>query len=488
MHVHLIGVAGSGMGQLAILLREAGHEVSGSDVAFEPPTGPALEAAGVRCVRGWDPAHLDPKPDLVIVGNVIRRDNPEAVAVEARGIARTSMSRALRDQFLAGRRPLVVTGTHGKTTTAAMCAQVLSKSDREPGWFIGGVPRDLPAGAAIGSTKRKLLGASASPAPFVVEGDEYDDVYWSKQPKFLDYVGIGSDDVAILTSIEQDHIDIYPSEASYEDAFRAFVRAMPAGGLLVVDSRATRARVIAQEESRAKVSFYALEGDETGDVTPTWLGATAAPDSAGNSQFDLYAGGVSCGRYALRVPGAHNVRNAIATIAACAEGFGVDVRAARSALARFEGVKRRQELLGEPGGVRVYDDFAHHPTAVAETLAALRARHPGGSLWAIFEPRSATACRALHQAAYAHAFDAADRVILAPLGRTNIPAEERLDLERLAGDLGAAKAATAPTVDAIVERIASEARAGDTIAVLSNGAFGGLHARLLQALQARGAR
>jgi UDP-N-acetylmuramate: L-alanyl-gamma-D-glutamyl-meso-diaminopimelate ligase len=489
MRVHLLGVSGSGMGSLAVLLREAGHDVSGSDVAFDPPTGPALEAAGVRCMRGWDAAHLDEaKPDLVVVGNVIRRDNPEAVAVEARGVARCSMSRALRDHFLAGRRPLVVAGTHGKTTTASMCAHVLAKADREPGWFIGGVPRDLPAGAAIGSTKRRLTAGAAERAPFVVEGDEYDDVYWSKRPKFLDYVGVGPDDVAIVTSVEQDHVDVYPSVAAYEDAFRAFARALPPGGLLVVDARSAAARAIAKEESRARVVFYALDGDDTGDVTPTWLGAPAAQDAAGNTQFDLFAGGVSCGRYALRVPGAHNVRNAVATIAACAEGFGVDVRGTKSALATFEGVKRRQELLGEPGGVRVYDDFAHHPTAVAETLRALRTRHPEGKLWAVFEPRSATACRALHQVEYARAFDAADRVILAPLGRTNVPEGERLDLGRLASDLGVARATAAESVDAIVARLAGEAKAGDTIAVLSNGAFGGLHARLLRALEARSAR
>jgi UDP-N-acetylmuramate: L-alanyl-gamma-D-glutamyl-meso-diaminopimelate ligase len=396
------------------------------------------------------------------------------------------MSRALRDHFLAGRRPLVVAGTHGKTTTATMCAHLLAKTDREPGWFIGGVPRDLPAGAAIGRTKVKLTGDGAGRAPFVVEGDEYDDVYWSKRPKFLDYVGVGADDVAILTSVEQDHIDIYPDVAAYEEAFRAFARAMPAGGLLVVDARAERARAIAQEESKARVAFYGLEGDDTGNVTPTWTGAMVAPDAAGNTQFDLFAGGVSCGRYALRVPGAHNVRNAIATIAACAEGFNVDVRLAKAALASFEGVKRRQELLAAPGDVRVYDDFAHHPTAVAETLAALRARHPGGTLWAVFEPRSATACRALHQAEYAKAFDAAGKVILAPLGRTNVPEGERLDLARLARELGAAKGEAAESVEAIVERLAAEAKAGDTIAVLSNGVFGGLHGKLIAALGARG--
>jgi UDP-N-acetylmuramate: L-alanyl-gamma-D-glutamyl-meso-diaminopimelate ligase len=483
MYVHLIGVSGTGMGSLAVLLREAGHEVSGSDVAFDPPVGPALEAAGVRCLRGWDKAHLDGVPDLVVVGNVVRRDNPEAAAALERALVRTSMSRALRDLFLIGRRPLVVAGTHGKTTTAAMCAHVLSASDRGPGWFIGGIPKNLPAGAAIGRAKRSILGGTAERAPFVVEGDEYDDVHWRKRPKFLDYVGVGPDDVAILTSVEHDHIDVYPSVETYEEAFRELVRAVPEGGVVVVDAHAARATAIAREESQARVVFYALEGDDTGDVTPTWLGALAAYDAAGNAQFDLFAGGVSCGRYALRVPGAHNVRNAVATIAACAEGFGVDVRGTRAALATFDGVKRRQELLGAPGGIRVYDDFAHHPTAVDETLRGLRAKHPGGALWAIFEPRSATACRALHQAEYARAFGAADRVVLAPLGRTNVPEGERLDLARLAEELGS-KASVAPTVDAIVLHVAGEARPDDTIAVLSNGTFGGLHARLLDALAA----
>jgi UDP-N-acetylmuramate: L-alanyl-gamma-D-glutamyl-meso-diaminopimelate ligase len=470
------------MGALAVLLREAGHDVSGSDVAFDPPIGPALEAAGVACVRGWDAAHLEPAPDLVVVGNVIRKDNVEARAAEERGLRRVSMSRALREMFLAGRKPLVVAGTHGKTTTASMCAHVLRRADREPGWFIGGIPRDLPAGAAIGSTKRRLTADGAARAPFVVEGDEYDDVYWSKRPKFLDYVGVGADDVAILTSVEQDHVDVYPDEAAYEAAFRDFVRAVPEGGLLVVDARAARARAIAKE-ARCRLAFYAMQGDDTGDVTPTWLGAAVAPDAQGNVQFDLFAGGVSCGRYALRVPGLHNARNAIATIAACAEGEGVDVKDAKRALAAFEGVKRRQELLGEPGGVRVYDDFAHHPTAVDETLRALKSKHAQGALWAIFEPRSATACRALHQREYARAFDAADRVILAPLGRANIAPEERLDLAKLAEDLGG-KAWVAPSVDEIVPRVAREARAGDTVAVLSNGAFAGLHGKLLAALAA----
>jgi UDP-N-acetylmuramate: L-alanyl-gamma-D-glutamyl-meso-diaminopimelate ligase len=480
MHVHLVGVSGTGMGALAALFREAGEDVSGSDVAFDPPIGPALRELGIRCMTGYDAAHLEPRPDLVVVGNAIRRGNPEAEAAERAGIERTSMSSALRRRFLTRRRPLVVAGTHGKTTTSAMCAWLLWRAGFDPGWFIGGVPKGMPGGARIGSTR---IRPDRGRAPFVVEGDEYDAVYWHKEPKFLDYVGVGADDVVVVTSVEHDHVDIYPDVASYEAAFRALLRGVPPGGLLVCDARDARVRALVAEEARAHASFYALDGDDTGGVTPVWLGAPAASTADGAQTFDLYAGGVACGRYVLRLPGLHNVRNAIAAIAACAEGFGALTADVRGHLAAFEGVRRRQDLLGEPRGVRVYDDFAHHPTAVDETLRALRARHPEGSLWAVFEPRSATACRAVHQAGYARAFGAADRVLLAPLGRANVPEGERLDLARLAGELGP-KAETASGVDAIVARIARDARSGDTVALLSNGAFGGIHERLVAALRA----
>jgi UDP-N-acetylmuramate: L-alanyl-gamma-D-glutamyl-meso-diaminopimelate ligase len=394
------------------------------------------------------------------------------------------MSGALREHFLARRRPLVVAGTHGKTTTSAMCAWMLSKSGLEPGWFIGGIPKGLGLGAAVGSTRVR---PDRGRAPFVVEGDEYDAVYWHKQPKFLDYVGVGPDDVAIVTSIEQDHVDIYPDVASYEAAFHALGAALPAGGLVVCDFRDARVRAVVPPSAKARVVGYALERDDTGDLTPTWLGAPAGTTADGSQAFDLFVGGMACGRFTLRVPGAHNVRNAVGALAACIDGLGLKLEDARAHLATFEGVKRRQDLLGEPDGVRVYDDFAHHPTAVDETLRALKSRHPAGALWVAFEPRSATACRALHQDAYAAAFDAADRVLLAPLGRTNVPEAERLDLARLAGALGA-KAAAMPSVDAIVARIAAEARPGDTVALFSNGAFGGAHGKLLAALAARGTR
>jgi UDP-N-acetylmuramate: L-alanyl-gamma-D-glutamyl-meso-diaminopimelate ligase len=482
----MIGVAGTGMGSLASLFRRAGHRVTGSDARFDPPMGDVLRSAGVECMEGYEADHLAPGIDLVVVGNVIRRDNPEAVAAEARSLRRTSMSLALREHFLVRRRPLVVAGTHGKTTTSSMCAWSLYEAGLEPGYFIGGVPKGLPDSAALGRRGATLLPRGAVASPFVVEGDEYDAVYWHKEPKFYDYIGVGDDDVAIITSVEHDHVDIYPTEASYTAVFTELARRVPRSGLLVCHAADTRA-VAASRASGARHAYYALVGDETGEVSPTWVGAPVAVDEQGRQPFDLYAGGVSCGRFVLGVPGHHNVRNAVATIAACAEGFDVRIPALRASLASFAGVKRRQELIADVGGIRVYDDFAHHPTAVDETLRALRSRNPNGRLWAVFEPRSATACRSMHQAAYAAAFGAATRVLLAPLGRVMADGVDGLDLDRLSRDLGP-KAAVAASTDAIVETLASEAEPGDAIALLSNGAFGGVPSRLVARLRERAER
>jgi UDP-N-acetylmuramate: L-alanyl-gamma-D-glutamyl-meso-diaminopimelate ligase len=481
MRVHLVGVSGTGMGQLAKLLRDAGEDVTGSDVSFDPPMGPMLEAAGVRCLPGWSADHVSPDLGLVVVGNAIRRDNVEAARAAELDLPRASMSGALRERFLAGKRPLVVTGTHGKTTTSSMCAWILDVAGLEPGFFIGGVPKNFGVGARAASSRRRFVGATAKAAPFVVEGDEYDAVYWHKKPKFFDYVNPpgGAEQVVLVTSVEHDHVDIYPTAEVYERQFAELAARIPEDGLIACDARDPRAREIVSKHARCRTAFYAIDGDDTGSVTPTWLGAMVPADpETGAQPFDLYLGGSYGGRFALRVPGAHNVRNALGAIAACAEGFGVDVEKARQALGSFEGVRRRQDLLGTPNGVAVYDDFAHHPTAVDETLRALRSRHPDGRLWAIFEPRSATACRSTHQHEYAAAFGAADRVLFAPLGRTNIPEHERLDLARVAAEIGP-RAAAAPSIDAIVDTVLREARPGDVIALLSNGAFGGLHARLL---------
>jgi UDP-N-acetylmuramate: L-alanyl-gamma-D-glutamyl-meso-diaminopimelate ligase len=317
--------------------------------------------------------------------------------------------------------------------------------------------------------------------PFVVEGDEYDTAFFEKTPKFWHY----RPEVAILTSIEHDHVDIYPDEASYLAAFSGFVDRIPEKGLLVAALDDPRVVELAKR-AKAEVSYYGLDTDDFGAAPPHWMAAPAEVTPTLQT-FDVYVGGTLAGRAALRVPGKHNVRNALGALAAVCQGFGVDVRRAIASLEGFEGVKRRQDLLYVERGVSVYDDFAHHPTAVRETLAALRARHERGRLWAVFEPRSATACRAMHQVEYEGAFGAADEVVFPPLGRPDIPEAERLDLDRLVTALGARgqSARAASSVDAIVELLAAEAREGDVIALLSNGAFGGIYEKLRSAL-ARG--
>lgn len=484
MHVHFIAVAGTGMGALAGLFKALGHTVSGSDTAFYPPMGPALERWGIRCMTGFDPSNLTPRPDLVVIGNVCRSTNPEARAAIDAGIATTTMPHALAEHVLRSYSPLVVAGTHGKTTTSALAAYLLYAARRDPGFLIGGLPKNFDHSFRLTEAKPgrlSLHGPGKRQTPFVIEGDEYDTAFFEKTPKFWHY----KPEVAIITSIEHDHIDIYPSEAAYLAAFRGFVERVPEGGLIVANAADRRVVEVVNASAKAEVAWYALEGDDTHGMPPHWLGAPAT-DEDGVLSFDVYAGGVMAGRTQMRLPGEHNVRNAVAALAAAAQGYGVSLSGAMSSLVGFEGVRRRQDLLYEERGVRVYDDFAHHPTAVDETLRALRARHPKGQLWAVFEPRSATACRSLHQAEYEEAFTVADRVLFPPLGRSEIPASERLDLPRLVRALQdrGQRAEALPSVDAIVARVAEEARPGDTVALLSNGAFGGIYEKLREALAA----
>ena len=487
MRVHFVAVCGTGMGALAGLFLEAGHEVSGSDVAYDAPMGPALVRWGVRCLEGFDPAHLEPRPDLVVIGNVCRRDNPLARAAIDGGIPYTDMAHALADHVLVGRSPLVVAGTHGKTTTTAMAAWLLAETERDPGFLVGGLPKNFDASFRLGKRARRLVdpagGAVLRAPPFVVEGDEYDTAFFEKTPKLWHY----RPDVAILTSIEHDHVDVYPTEESYLDAFHGFVARVPATGLIVAAAADAKVRAIVSG-AKAPVTWFALEGDDTGGIAPEWLAAPAI-ESGSAQTFDLFAGGAAAGRFTLPSPGRHNLRNALAALAACAEGYGSPLDKLRVALAKFAGVGRRQDLLGTPDGVVVYDDFAHHPTAVDETLRALAKRHPGARLIAVFEPRSATACRAMHQDAYAAAFDVAAQVILAPRGRAKVDGEA-LDLDRLVRDLGARgkDAIAARDLDAVVAEVTASARRGDVVALLSNGAFGGVPARVVAALAARALR
>ncbi len=471
MHVHLVGVAGTGMGALAALFREAGHRVTGSDTAFHPPIGPALAAWGVETQLGWDPAHLEPRPDLVVIGNVCRKDNPEARAAIDGGLRYVSFPGAMETIFLERRRAFVVAGTHGKTTTTSLLAHLLHHAGKNPGLMVGGIPKNFGRSARLGGPE----------APFVLEGDEYDSAFFEKSPKFWRYKPWA----VILTSIEHDHVDIYPTFESYLDAYRGLIARIPEDGLLVAYAGDACVRQVASE-ARCRVSFYALDGDDTGEVAPAWLGAVSAMQG-GAMPIDVFGAGAHLGRMLSPLTGRHNARNALAAIALATEAGGATFESAVRGLREFQGVKRRQELLGVVDGVRVYEDFAHHPTAVRETLAGLRERHPEGKLLAAFEPRSATASRAMHQEDYVGAFGDADEIYLAPVGRPEIAAEERLDVESIASELRAGgKVAFASTsIPELARSIVLGARSGDTIVLMSNGAFGGVYDQVLAGLAER---
>ncbi len=479
LDIHVVGVSGTGMGSLAGLLTELGHRVSGSDVAFDPPMGPALSSWGVRCLTGFDPANLSPAPDLVVIGNVCRPSNVEARAAIDSGLPYTHIAGALQRFALAEASPLVVTGTHGKTTTTAIAAHLLDRAGFAPGFLIGGLPKNFPRSfRAPGPRRLGSVGSSLRRTPFVLEGDEYDTAFFEKTAKFLHYGA----EVLILTSIEHDHVDIYPTLEGYLAAFRQLVAQLPATGLVVANGADPHVRDIVRS-APCDVAYFALQGEELAGVAPHWLAAPAETGPEGTT-FDLFAGGVFVGRFALSVPGRHNLKNALAAIAAAAQGFGAPLAGLGPALAEFEGVRRRQDLLGTPGGVRVYDDFAHHPTAVRETLLALRERHRQGRLIAVFEPRSATACRRLHQAEYAAAFEPAEVVLLAPLGRQQLAPDEALDLPLLASELRSRgkHAESAADLEQILESLAKLATPGDTVVLLSNGAFGGMTRRVVERL------
>lgn len=466
MHIHLIGVAGTGMSALAGLLIEGGHRVSGSDTSFDPPVGPHLSDLGVDCMKGWKPSNLDAEPDLVVVGNVCRADNPEAVAAAERGIAKASMPATLARNVLSARQPFVIAGTHGKTTTSALVAYLLRRVGIDAGFFIGGLPLDFEQSSRLG----------AEGSPFVIEGDEYDSAFFEKVPKFWSYLPAA----AILTSIEYDHVDIYPNEAAYVDAFRQFVSLIPEQGWLFAWAGSETVREVARAAT-CRVRFYALGEDDCGDVEPMWLGVRA-PGGA----IDLFGGGSLCGRAGLPLWGKHNARNVIAALAIASEAAGAPLDRLIAALPSFRGTKRRQELVGIANGVSVFDDFAHHPTAVHETLTGFRERVEG-RLIAVFEPRSATASRQLHQDTYSDAFEPADVTILAPVGRGEIPAAEQLDTRRIAEQLSS-RGRIAHACKSVEEAIAvavDSASPDDTIVVMSNGRFGDAPDRILLGLVRR---
>lgn len=464
--IHLVGIAGSGMGAFACMLQDAGYTVRGSDQGVYPPMSDMLREKGIGWVEGFDPAHLGWDPDLVVVGNVCRRDNVEAVEAERRGIA-VSFPQTLSDLFLEGRRPVVVTGTHGKTTTTSLTAWLLYATGRDPGLLVGGVARDFDATYRLG-------GGPGS--PFVVEGDEYDTAYFDKGPKFLHY----RPDVAILNNIEFDHADIYDDLEEVVENFDRLMDILGPGSTLVanIDDPLVMAR--AARTSATVVTYGFAAGADLRAID-------LEPSPGGGCDFVLLHRGRSV-RVRTPMAGRHNVWNALAGFGACL-ALDVPLEDVVPALAGFSGVKKRQEERGCEDGVLVVDDYAHHPTAIAETLAALRARYRGRKLWAVYEPKSNTARRSIHQRAYTEAFDQADEVVLAKpfVKKDGLTAEEKLDVDRLVRDIAArgTPATFHPGVDGCLAHLLADARAGDVVAIMANSGFGGIHDKLLAGLAER---
>lgn len=461
----MIAIGGTGMAPLACLLQEQGHHVRGSDGPLYPPMSTLLEAVGIEPMVGFDAAHLEPRPDLVVVGNAVPRDNPEAVAAERAGLKMVSMPEALYRFFLAQRRPLVAAGTHGKTTTTALAAWVYHAAGADPGYLIGGLPSNLPASFAVGGGER-----------FVIEGDEYNAAYFDRGPKFLHY----RPDTLILTSVEYDHADLYADPEALLAAYRKLVAGLPGDGLLIACGDTPEVRRLA-ELAPCRVVLYGL-GTEN-QVRPEELEVT----SGGYRFRPTDPVGKSAPQVRLAVPGTHNVVNALAVwTAARHDGLAAEHLAA--ALGEFRGVARRLEELGTVDGVTVVDDFAHHPTAVGKGLEALAGRFPGRRLVVLYEPRSLTAGRRFLHDAYRGAFARAGKVLFAPIFHAaRLTAEERLDLPGLARELGEAgvEVRLCDSVDALLAQAVSEARAGDVMVTMSSGSFEGLPRRLLAALEQR---
>ncbi|MBX3162190.1 MAG: UDP-N-acetylmuramate--L-alanine ligase [Deltaproteobacteria bacterium] len=471
MKVHLIGIGGTGMGAVAGLLASAGYEVRGSDAAVYPPMSEQLAALGVPVMMPYAAENLAWGPDLVVVGNVHGKDHVEVVAAEERKIPLTSFPAVLGERLLDGKHAIVVCGTHGKTTTTSLVAHILAEAGRDPSLFVGGVPVGLGHGYRLGKGE-----------DFVIEGDEYDTAFFDKGPKFAHYRAR----TAILTSVELDHVDIFPSFEAVRDTFKKLVVGMPADGLLVVWAESPDAVAVARHAA-CPVELYAVLDNGAAEPLPGttwWAEKLEVVKNSGRVAFDVYYRGERMERFETLLVGRHNVGNVLAAIAV-AHARGVPMRDIQRGVASFAGVRRRQELRGIAGGVTVLDDYAHHPTAVRETLKGLRKRFPKRRLIAVYEPRSATSRRKTFQLEFAEAFAHADEVVVGRMfDPSKIPAADRFDPERLALDLhrSGTKASYAPDVDTIVKQLAESAAPGDVVCVLSSGSFDGLHDKLLDAI------
>ena len=451
------------MATLAALLKHRGFDVSGSDEHVYPPMSDFLAAEGIPVLEGYKPDHVSGAIDLVVVGNAISRGNPELEAVLDRNLRYTSLPEMIRDTWLWEAQSIVIAGTHGKTTTTSLAGWLLTAAGADPMVLVGGIARNF---GADGASYRVGKGRA-----FVIEGDEYDSAYFDKTAKFLKYLP----DIAVVANIEFDHADIYPDLDAVRLAFRRLVNLVPRSGLTLLGAdSADAAALVPLARSRVQ-TFGMSDGADWRAVDVT--------SSASHTTFTVMHGRQHHGVFTMPLLGDHNVRNALAALAIGAD-LGLAIDALRDGMAQFKGVKRRLEVVGQARGVTVYDDFAHHPTAVEETLRAVRRASPGQRIWAVFEPRSASSCRRVFQDDFARAFAGADQVVIASVFRSSLPEDERLSETRLVADLRArhVEARHLPSVDAIVEDVARGARDGDLVVIMSNGGFGGIHQKLLSAL------
>jgi len=464
-HIHLIAACGTGMGSLAGMLKTRGYHVTGSDQHVYPPMSTQLQAWGIPLYNGFSATHLMPRPDLVIVGNAVSRDNVEAMATEQAGILVMSFPQALAHFFIQERHSVVVTGTHGKSTTTALIAWLLQHAGYEPGFFVGAVMRNIDGTFGLGQGPH-----------FVVEGDEYDSAYFDKGPKFLHY----RPRTAVLTSVEFDHADIYRDLDHVCSAFARFIPLLPADGCLVACHDAPHVReLLATVPIAAPIQTYGLEAGAE------WQAVAWHADAAG-THLTVHHRGQPFGAFTSPLFGPHNVQNVLAAMVV-AQRLGLPPGQIAAGLATYTHIKRRCEVRGVVRGITVLDDFAHHPTAVRVTLEGVRQAYPGARLWAVFEPRSATSRRAVFQQEYAQAFRSADRVLIADVyrHREQLAPEVRFSPKTLVETLRAqgVDAWFYSTTDEILYHLCRNVQATDVILIMSNGGFDNIHQRLLVALE-----
>ena len=456
-HLHFLGIAGTGMGTVAAMFREIGLQVTGSDQAVYPPMSDFLRERGIVFHEGYAEKNLSPKPDLAIVGNALSRGNPELEAVLTHRIPFVSLPELLRGWFLYRSRNLVVTGTHGKTTTSTMLAFLLEKGGLQPSWFIGGVPVDLPGGCHHGK------------GPFwVLEGDEYDTSFADKRSKFLHYLP----ELVILNNVEFDHADIYSDIAAIQKSFRQLLQTVPKNGLALINADDPKAIEVAKD-----APCEILEVGEGPQAAARYQ--ILKQDPAG-SDFSLHGQ-----KFHLKLAGKHNVHNASMAISA-AHTFGLSLSQIAEILPLFQGVRRRLEVRAEAKGITLVDDFGHHPSALRESIAALRHRYPGRRLWALFEPRSNTTRRGIFQNELAQSLSAADGLYITEVARKDqLDPQTCLNPQKIAEDVRQAgrEAYFLPGPDEILQDLMPRLKSGDVVAVFTNGSFGGLVGKLAESLK-----